>query len=168
MIMADSNAPMPEASSRNTTTITAAAPSGQPALRVDGLGKRVALPSGELVILDGVAFEIAKGDTVAVVGASGSGKSTLLSLMAGLDTPSSGRVTLHGEPISELDEDGRARVGLESLPSDHPLAGGAGTDNRVAIWSDRYRTQPLVIQGPGAGAEVTAAGLLDDVLRLAR
>lgn len=63
-------------------------------------------------------------------------------------------------------EDGRARVGVESLPADHPLAGGAGTDNRVAIWSDRYRTQPLVIQGPGAGAEVTAAGLLDDALRI--
>jgi len=65
-------------------------------------------------------------------------------------------------------QDGRASVGLESLPSDHALAGGAGTDNRVAIWSDRYSTQPLVIQGPGAGAEVTAAGLLDDVLRFAR
>lgn len=63
--------------------------------------------------------------------------------------------------------DARARVGLESLPGDHPLAGGAGTDNKVAIWSDRYRTQPLVIQGPGAGAEVTAAGLLDDCLRIA-
>jgi homoserine dehydrogenase len=61
----------------------------------------------------------------------------------------------------------RARVGLESLSPDHPLAGGAGTDNRVAIWSDRYREQPLVIQGPGAGAEVTAAALLDDVLRIA-
>jgi homoserine dehydrogenase len=64
-------------------------------------------------------------------------------------------------------EEGRARVGLESLPADHPLAGGAGTDNRVAIWSDRYRQQPLTIQGPGAGAEVTAAGLLDDVLEIA-
>jgi len=63
-------------------------------------------------------------------------------------------------------QDGVARVGLESLPADHPLAGGAGTDNRVAIWSDRYCNQPLVIQGPGAGAEVTAAGLLDDALRL--
>jgi homoserine dehydrogenase len=68
----------------------------------------------------------------------------------------------------ERGEDGKvsAKVGLESLPGDHPLAGGAGTDNKVAIWSDRYRAQPLVIQGPGAGAEVTAAGLLDDVLRL--
>jgi homoserine dehydrogenase len=60
-----------------------------------------------------------------------------------------------------------ASVGLESLPADHPLAGGAGTDNRVAIWSDRYREQPVVIQGPGAGAEVTAAALLDDVLHIA-
>ena len=61
-----------------------------------------------------------------------------------------------------------ARVGLESLPGGHPLAGGAGTDNRVAIWSDRYREQPLLIQGPGAGAEVTAAALLDDVLAILR
>ena len=60
----------------------------------------------------------------------------------------------------------RASVGLESLPSDHPLAGGAATDNRVAIWSDRYNAQPLVIQGPGAGAEITAAALLDDVLAI--
>jgi len=67
--------------------------------------------------------------------------------------------------IARLEGSG-ARVGLESLPDAHPLAGGAGTDNRIAIWSDRYREQPLVIQGPGAGAEVTAAALLDDVLRI--
>ena len=79
-------------------------------LQVESLGKRVTLPSGELVILDGIGFDIARGDSVAIVGASGSGKSTLLSLMAGLDAPSSGRVTLAGEPISTLDEDGRARV----------------------------------------------------------
>ena len=65
------------------------------------------------------------------------------------------------------DGGGAARVGLEALAPDHPLAGGAGTDNRVAIWSDRYREQPLVIQGPGAGAGVTAAALLDDALRIA-
>jgi homoserine dehydrogenase len=63
-------------------------------------------------------------------------------------------------------EEGRARVGLEALCPGDPLHGGGGTDNRVAIWSDRYRHQPLVIQGPGAGAEVTAAALLDDVLHL--
>ena len=62
--------------------------------------------------------------------------------------------------------DGCASVGLEILGADDPLSGGSGTDNRVAIWSDRYKAQPLIIQGPGAGATVTAAALLDDVLRL--
>ena len=74
--------------------------------------------------------------------------------------------------IARLQCDGQqaasVRVGLESLAADDPLGGGAGTDNRVAIWSDRYRKQPLLIQGPGAGAEVTAAALLDDALRIAR
>ncbi|MEO5628793.1 MAG: homoserine dehydrogenase [Thermomonas sp.] len=63
-------------------------------------------------------------------------------------------------------QNGLATVGLESLAPDHPLAGGTGTDNKVAIWSDRYREQPLVIQGPGAGAGVTAAALLDDALAI--
>jgi homoserine dehydrogenase len=63
-------------------------------------------------------------------------------------------------------EEGRAKVGVEAIGSSDPLAGGAGTDNRVAIWSDRYARQPLVIQGPGAGPEVTAAALLVDVLGL--
>ena len=74
----------------------------------------------------------------------------------------------HGERLRFIArlQDGHASVALESLPVDHPLASGAGTDNRVAIWSDRYCTQPLLIQGPGAGAEVTAAALLDDVLAI--
>lgn len=64
--------------------------------------------------------------------------------------------------------EGRARVALEALPREDPLAGGSGTDNRVALWSDRYRERPLLVQGPGAGAAVTAAALLDDVLRAAK
>jgi putative ABC transport system ATP-binding protein len=85
------------------------------ALDVSGLGKRVPLPSGELTILDGIGFTIAAGDSVAIVGASGSGKSTLLSLMAGLDTPSSGEVRLDGAAMSTLDEDGRARVRADKV-----------------------------------------------------
>ncbi|UYB54355.1 homoserine dehydrogenase [Xanthomonas sp. AM6] len=68
--------------------------------------------------------------------------------------------------VGRFDADG-ASVALRELPLDHPLASGAGTDNRVALHSDRYLRQPLLIQGPGAGAEVTAAALLDDVLRIA-
>ncbi|MDG6347770.1 ATP-binding cassette domain-containing protein [Luteimonas sp. 8-5] len=80
------------------------------ALRAQGLGKRVSLPDGELVILEDIDFRIDHGDTVAVVGASGSGKSTLLSLLAGLDLPSAGTVHLDGAALAQLDEDGRARV----------------------------------------------------------
>ena len=93
----------------------AAAASVPPALAVEGLGKRVKLPGSELTILDGVDFRIAAGERIAVVGASGSGKSTLLALMAGLDTPTSGRVLLDGAPLSSLDEDGRAKVRGEKV-----------------------------------------------------
>lgn len=68
--------------------------------------------------------------------------------------------------IARFDRE-RAEVGLRALPAAHPLCAGGGTDNRVAISSCRYAGQPLLIQGPGAGAEVTAAALLDDVLRIA-
>lgn len=70
--------------------------------------------------------------------------------------------------VGRFDADGDAAVGLRALPLSSPLAGGGGTDNRVAIFSDRYPDRPLLVQGPGAGAHVTAAALLDDVLRIAR
>jgi len=79
-------------------------------LEVSRLSKRVALPDRVLASLDAVSFSIARGETVAIVGASGSGKSTLLSLMAGLDTPTEGEVRLAGQALSTLDEDGRARL----------------------------------------------------------
>jgi putative ABC transport system ATP-binding protein len=85
------------------------------ALTAAALGKRVRLPDHELTILDDVSFTIHGGEAVAVVGASGSGKSTLLSLLAGLDTPSAGSVRLDGVVLSDLDEDGRARVRGEKV-----------------------------------------------------
>jgi putative ABC transport system ATP-binding protein len=66
--------------------------------------------SGELVILRDIDLEVTRGEAVAVVGASGSGKSTLLALLAGLDTPSGGRVTLDGQDLFALDEDQRAEL----------------------------------------------------------
>jgi putative ABC transport system ATP-binding protein len=57
-----------------------------------------------------VSLEIGAGESVAIVGASGAGKSTLLALLAGLDTPTSGKVWLAGEDLTQLDEDGRARL----------------------------------------------------------
>jgi putative ABC transport system ATP-binding protein len=76
----------------------------------EGLGKRVISPEGELALLTDIDLSIFPGEAVAVVGASGAGKSTLLGLLAGMDTPSSGRVFLDGVELSALDEDGRARL----------------------------------------------------------
>jgi putative ABC transport system ATP-binding protein len=77
-------------------------------LSVSQLIKQVPTHHGKLTILDGISFEVETGQSVAIVGASGSGKSTLLSLMAGLDTPSSGTVTLLDEAITAFTEDQRA------------------------------------------------------------
>lgn len=78
------------------------------AIVVSGLSKRVADTGGELAILHSIDFTVQPAETLALVGASGSGKSTLLGLLAGLDTPSSGKVFLDGADIFALDEDGRA------------------------------------------------------------
>ncbi len=79
-------------------------------LAAEGLGKQVSSPEGTLAILSGVSLAIARGETVAIMGASGAGKSTLLALLAGLDEPTSGRVQLAGNELTTLDEDGRAAV----------------------------------------------------------
>lgn len=72
--------------------------------------QQVGTVAGPLTILDQVSFSINPGEVVAVVGASGSGKSTLLGLLAGLDTPSSGRLLLDGTDVFALSEDQRARL----------------------------------------------------------
>ena len=58
-------------------------------------------------------------------------------------------------------------VGIEAVPATSPLAHLRGTDNQVAIYSKRYKTNPLVVTGPGAGATVTAAGVLNDIVAIA-
>ena len=79
-------------------------------MQAQRLVKQVPSPAGVLTILDDVSLELQPGASLAVVGASGSGKSTLLSILAGLDTPSSGRVLLQGVDLTALDEEGRARL----------------------------------------------------------
>jgi len=68
-----------------------------------------------LTVLDSITFEIAAGAFVAVVGPSGSGKTTLLGLLAGLDTPTRGRVVLDGADLGALNEDARARLRGEKV-----------------------------------------------------
>ncbi|MGN8262094.1 ABC transporter ATP-binding protein [Pseudomonas sp. SMSB3] len=79
------------------------------------LSKVVSSAEGELTILHALSLDLARGDSLAIVGASGSGKSTLLGLLAGLDRPSAGKVILAGHDLGPLDEDQRARVRAEHV-----------------------------------------------------
>src|SRR5260370_21781058 len=79
-------------------------------LKAENLCKQVSSPEGPLTIVDEVTLAIHAGESVAVTGPSGAGKSTLLALVAGLDLPTTGRVLLEGTDLTQLDEDGRARL----------------------------------------------------------
>ncbi len=84
--------------------------SESPIIAVQRVTKQVADSTGTLTILHDINFELARRESVAIVGASGSGKSTLLALVAGLDTPTSGSVKLAGTELFTLGEDERAEV----------------------------------------------------------
>ena len=67
--------------------------------------------------------------------------------------------------VATIARDG-IRVGIEAVPESSPMGRLHGTDNQVAIYTKRYKTNPLVVTGPGAGAEVTAAGVLNDIIAI--
>ena len=63
-------------------------------------------------------------------------------------------------------ENGEVSVGVENIGIDTPLGSLKGTDNQITITTRRYEKNPLVVTGPGAGAEVTAAGVLNDIVAI--
>ncbi|MDZ4748487.1 MAG: bifunctional aspartate kinase/homoserine dehydrogenase I [Saprospiraceae bacterium] len=68
--------------------------------------------------------------------------------------------------MATLDQ-GKVSVGLEQIDSTHPAYHLKGTDNIILIWTDRYKQRPMVIAGAGAGPDVTASGVLADVISIA-
>lgn len=82
----------------------------QPIVQAISLVKQVRNSEIQLTILQDINLDVNAGEAVSIVGASGSGKSTLLGLLAGLDTPTSGKVYLNGEDIFLLNEDERAEL----------------------------------------------------------
>ena len=88
---------------------------GPSILIAQNLSKVVPSAEGDLTILHELSLDLKQGDSLAIVGASGSGKSTLLGLLAGLDLPSAGSVTLAGHDLGSLDEDRRAQVRAEHV-----------------------------------------------------
>jgi putative ABC transport system ATP-binding protein len=87
----------------------------EPIIAVEHLTKQVQDSSGTLTILHEIDFALQPKESAAIVGASGSGKSTLLSIIAGLDTPTSGTVRLAGTDLFALDEDARAALRAQKV-----------------------------------------------------
>ena len=84
-------------------------------VKTSSLRKEVSSKDGNLIILEEINLELEKGKSLAIVGPSGSGKTTLLSLLAGLDTATSGEVFSNGNPLHSMDENQRALVRKENV-----------------------------------------------------
>ena len=82
---------------------------------VSNVSKKVLVSNVELTILDSLSLKVETGESLAVIGPSGSGKSTLLGIMAGLDEPSTGAVSIAGINITDMSEEGRAGVRTEHV-----------------------------------------------------
>ena len=125
-----------------------------PIVRASKLSKVVANGADTLAILQDIDLEVMPGEAVGIVGASGSGKSTLLGLLAGLDTPTAGRVELDGRDLFSLDEDGRAVLRARLLgfvfQSFHLLPALNALENVML---------PLELAGDGAAARRAVAML---------
>jgi len=129
-----------------------------PMVVASALGKRVVMTTeAELVLLHDINLSILSGEAVAIVGASGSGKSTLLGLLAGLDNPTSGRVSLDDHDMFSLTEDQRAKLRLNLVgfvfQSFHLLENMTALENVML---------PLELSGDD-DARQTAIGILERV-----
>jgi Predicted ABC-type transport system involved in lysophospholipase L1 biosynthesis, ATPase component len=130
-----------------------------PVLEARDLSKTIASGERSLIVLDGIELSLNAGDSLSIVGTSGSGKSTLLALLAGLDLPTRGQLSLLGRDLGDLDEDARAawragRVGFV-FQSFQLLAGLSALDNV---------TLPLELAGVDLReARASASDLLDQV-----
>ena len=84
-------------------------------IKAESLSKLVSTKQEQLTILENINLDIKEGESIAIVGTSGAGKSTLMTLLAGLDTPTSGSISLLDKPISEMDDEERALIRSESV-----------------------------------------------------
>ena len=68
--------------------------------------------------------------------------------------------------VASLDSDNKASIGLKTVGRSHPFFNLAGSENIISFTTERYKYNPLVVKGPGAGAEVTASGVFADIMSI--
>jgi putative ABC transport system ATP-binding protein len=90
-------------------------PAGQPFVRLEAVSKAYGNGSSRLEVLNDLELDLPQGETTSLVGRSGSGKSTLLSLIAGLMRPDSGHISIGGQRMDQLNDDGRASLRAERI-----------------------------------------------------
>ncbi len=131
-------------------------PDSNDIIQAKAIGKQVSSPEGTLTILADINLSIKRSESLAIIGVSGSGKSTLLGLLAGLDTPTSGKVILDGTILNDLDEDGRAQIRNQSVgfvfQSFHLLPGLTALENTAL---------PLELAGSEQAGEIARQRLAD-------
>jgi len=88
---------------------------GQPFVRLESVSKSYGSGSSKLDVLDGLDLDLPEGETTSLVGRSGTGKSTLLSLIAGLMRPDTGRISIGGQQMDQLNDDARANLRAERI-----------------------------------------------------
>jgi putative ABC transport system ATP-binding protein len=133
-------------------------PEHRPMIEASGLTKRIDSGTHTVDILCGIDLAIPQGQFAAIMGPSGSGKSTLLGLLAGLDTPTSGRVVIDGEDITGLDEDNLARIRGRKIGfvfQSYQLIPTLTAEENVLL--------PMELAGNGAGGRGRAGELLEQV-----
>lgn len=89
--------------------------SGQPFVRLESVSKSYGSGSSKLDVLDGLDLDLPEGETTSLVGRSGTGKSTLLSLIAGLMRPDTGRISIGGQQMDQLNDDARANLRADRI-----------------------------------------------------
>jgi len=130
----------------------------QPMIQVSGLQRSLTTGGRELCVLRDLSFDVERGEWVALTGPSGSGKSTLLGLLAGIDRPTRGSVTLEGTQISSLSEARLARLRNEKIgivfQSFYLIASMTALENVAA---------PLYISSQRRQAQRVAMNLLEQM-----
>ena len=113
-------------------------PENIPALQVAGID----FSYGHVQVLFGVDFEVRRGEVLALLGTNGSGKSTLLRVVAGLGTPSQGVVRLHGQTITYVSPEQRARMGIHMLPGGKGVFPDMSVRANLVMGAYLYRKDP--------------------------